>query len=539
MRRWSVHLSSRLRRPAGFVVALAIVLGAAPRVATWLAAPSFWLDEAMLALNVVGRPLRHLLQPLEYGQTGAPLFLMLSRLAAAAAGATELALRALPLVTGLLLLWLVWRLGQALLGPAGGALGVLLVALSPPLIRYAAEFKPYGPDAALTVLLALVAFPVIERPTDRRRWIGLLLAGIIASAASLSAPMMLVGVLAALALSPRVRAVSGWPARIVGLAAAWATVFGGLYLAVYGAVASDPDMQRRWTATFLDLRARDFGHRLSSALQGLLGAPLPTRPHPWPILPLVLVGCAGAAWAARRRGWSGTALLLGPIAATLAAAMLGRYALAERLVVFLHPLVLLAYAGAAALVLDRLRPAVRGPALLAAAAAIVKLGSPWVIDSSLMPSGREDLRPLVTEVNRRPEGEPLYILGRTLPSYWFYSTDWRAAMGRVDTAATLPLRPGELASVSTGMTWTQAGGWSASAPPPEWGAAESARLAAVARPYAWVLAAHQEPGAVDALVASARALGAHVVWSHQTDGALLLRLRFPGSPKPLEQAQSR
>ena len=113
MRRWSVHLSSRLRRPAGFVVALAIVLGAAPRVATWLAAPSFWLDEAMLALNVVSRPLRHLLQPLEYGQTGAPLFLMLSRLAAAAAGATELALRALPLVTGLLLLWLVWRLGPA------------------------------------------------------------------------------------------------------------------------------------------------------------------------------------------------------------------------------------------------------------------------------------------------------------------------------------------------------------------------------------------------------------------------------------------
>ena len=526
-----MRLTSVLRRPAGFVVALAIVLGAAPRVATWLAAPSFWLDEAMLALNVVGRPFTHLFQPLEYGQTGAPLFLALSRLAAVAAGPTELALRALPLAAGLALLWLGWRLGRALLGPAGGALGALLVGVSPPLVRYAAEFKPYGPDAAVAVLLALVALPVTERPTDRRQWISLLLVGIMASAASLSAPMVLAGVLGGLAIAPRVRAVPGWAVRIMGLAAAWAAVFGALYLTVYGAVASDPDMKRRWTATFLDPRAPDFGHRLSSALQGLLAAPLPALSHPWRLFPLVIVGCVGAAWAARRRGWSGTALLLGPVIATLAAAMLGRYALAERLVVFLHPLVLVAYAGSAALVLDRLPRAARGPALLATAAGIVGLGGPWAIDSAFNPSGREDLRPLAAEAQRRPAGEPLYILGRSLPSYWFYSTNWRARMGKADTASTRSLRPDEFASASTGMTWTQAGGWSPSAPPPEWGAAEAARLARVARPYAWVLAAHQEPGAVDALVASARCFGAHVVWSHQTDGALLLRLRFPVPPR--------
>jgi hypothetical protein len=529
------RLTSSLRHPAGFVVALALVLGAAPRLAAWLAARSLWLDEAMLALNVAGRSFGELLGPLEYGQTGSPIFLWLSRLAAVTAGSTELALRALPLATGLLLLWLVWQLGRALLGPEGGALGALLVALSPPLVRYAAEFKPYGPDAAVTVGVALVALRVVDRPADSRPWAALVAAGIAAALASLSAPMLLAGVVAALALAPAVRAQPRWAARVALLAAVWAGVFAAVYFTVYSGAANDTFLRRQWAATFLDPWAPDFRARLRSALEAILAAPLPGSPHLTRLsrlLPCVLVACAGVWWAVRRRGWSGAALLVGPVAATLAAGMLGRYGLAERLVVFLHPLVLLTYAGGMALVVGWLPRAARGPALLAAAAAAVRVGAPSAIEGALAPSGREELRPLVVEARRRPPQETLYILGRSLPAYWFYTSEWGGRAAGTRAQSPRSVGPGELSSHSTGMTWTQAGGWSAPSPPTTWGAAEAERLAAAAQPYVWILAGHTEPGALDVLLASAHHIGARTVWSHYTDGAALLRLRFPAEKSP-------
>src|SRR4051794_13103628 len=83
------------RRTGVFVTAF-IVLGIGLRLVPLLAGRDLWIDEAMLALNLVNRTPAELLGPLDWNQ-GAPIgFLMLSKLAVSAFGSGELALRLVP-----------------------------------------------------------------------------------------------------------------------------------------------------------------------------------------------------------------------------------------------------------------------------------------------------------------------------------------------------------------------------------------------------------------------------------------------------------
>src|SRR6185503_14605680 len=92
------------------IAALLILLGALLRVRQYLTGRSLWADEAMLALNIVNRNFAGLLQPLDYDQ-GAPIgFLLVEKIFNSVLGKNELALRLLPLLVGLISLWLFYRL---------------------------------------------------------------------------------------------------------------------------------------------------------------------------------------------------------------------------------------------------------------------------------------------------------------------------------------------------------------------------------------------------------------------------------------------
>ena len=126
-------------------------------------------------------------------------------------------------------------LGYRFLGRLGWV-PVVLVALSPWLLRYAAEVKPYGMDATLTVLVVLLTVYVIDRQLAPRplavwavvgaavaflSWPGLLALGCGGGVLGLRA---LVG----LARDRRPRAL-GW---VAGANLPWLAVFGWQYLTV-------------------------------------------------------------------------------------------------------------------------------------------------------------------------------------------------------------------------------------------------------------------------------------------------------------------
>ena len=110
---------------------IVILVGAALRLAAYLTARSLWLDEAMLANNIVGRTFVALFAPLGENQSAPWLFLFGERATAMVLGPNELALRLLPLIAGILLPWVAWLTATKLADRATGVIAASIAALSP------------------------------------------------------------------------------------------------------------------------------------------------------------------------------------------------------------------------------------------------------------------------------------------------------------------------------------------------------------------------------------------------------------------------
>lgn len=146
--------------------ALVTLAGVALRVEQYLHGRSLWFDEALLALNVIHRPLQRLLtEPLAYQQGAPPGFLAIQRLVVAQFGSSERMLRLVPMVGGCLTLVVFARLAHRLLSRPAALLATALAAFSPFLVYYAAESKQYSTDVLFTVvILDLAVVLLLRRP---------------------------------------------------------------------------------------------------------------------------------------------------------------------------------------------------------------------------------------------------------------------------------------------------------------------------------------------------------------------------------------
>jgi Dolichyl-phosphate-mannose-protein mannosyltransferase len=145
---------------AGGVVALGILL----RSLLFLRADSLWNDEALLALNIVNRSFSELLAPLDYMQAAPAGFLLATKLTTRFLGTGERALRLIPFLAGLAVPILFLALCRKRFSLAVLLFGLALVSFSQALISYSAEFKQYEVDVAA----ALGVFYVVQRITENR-----------------------------------------------------------------------------------------------------------------------------------------------------------------------------------------------------------------------------------------------------------------------------------------------------------------------------------------------------------------------------------
>src|SRR6266702_8275167 len=72
---WSGDLALRILRSRELIIFL-VCLGTLLRVSQYFANRSLWHDEALLALNLVDRPLSHAARPLDFGQAAPVGFLL-------------------------------------------------------------------------------------------------------------------------------------------------------------------------------------------------------------------------------------------------------------------------------------------------------------------------------------------------------------------------------------------------------------------------------------------------------------------------------
>jgi len=133
-------------RPAFLWWAL-IVMGIILRLRQYFSGRSLWADEASLAFNLANRSFAGLTQRLDYDQ-GAPIgFLFIEKLLVVGLGNIDQVMRLFPLFSGILAIYLFYRIADAHI--KGGMFGVLLFSVSWSLIYYSSELKQYSSDVMI------------------------------------------------------------------------------------------------------------------------------------------------------------------------------------------------------------------------------------------------------------------------------------------------------------------------------------------------------------------------------------------------------
>lgn len=426
---------ARRRRLAGF----ALLLGALLRLAQYAVNRSLWLDEGLLVSNFLDRSWAGLLQPFHRGQTSPLGFLALEKLAVAALGRSEYALRLVPLLAGLATLALLPRVARRFATRAALPLAVALVALAPFLVYYSSEVKQYGFDALWSLVLLALAHDLARRPGDGRLLAAFLAAGVASVWFSQPAVFVLAGTGSVLGLRALRRGDRRTAALLAATAAAWVASFAGAYLVSRHQLEDPLYMKAFWRTGFLPLAPR--------TLQEWTWIPrmLLTRPFREPMgimgldrSPLSIVTTAAAmgafacgfAWMRRHRRLR-LALLLAPAGFALAASAARVYPFASeflssgRVLVFLLPSLAFVMAEGVAS-LPRLFPRRAGRRAMAAASALVLLPAAAYAALSV-PHLRSEVKPLLEFVQeqRRP-GDLMYVYynGQAIFEYYAPRYGW-------------------------------------------------------------------------------------------------------------------
>lgn len=155
-----------------FAMAAILFLGLLFRVRHYFAGRSLWLDEAMLALNVVRSSFGELTQqPLPYEQ-GAPIgFLLFLKASILIFGDSEYSFRLFSFLTGIASLGVFAFFALKYLHKPGALFALALFATSPFVIYYSAETKQYMGDLFAVLFVLLLYIWIVNAPYSNQRMI--------------------------------------------------------------------------------------------------------------------------------------------------------------------------------------------------------------------------------------------------------------------------------------------------------------------------------------------------------------------------------
>jgi hypothetical protein len=347
------------RAVLAFCVA-AIVL----RVVRYLLGFPLWCDESMLAVNLLDRELACLAQPLLYRQVCPLGFLFTEWCSVRFLGFSELTLRLFPLICALGSVPLFFNLARKVLGASAPAtaIAVAVFTVAEPLIRYAAEVKPYSADLLASLVLLNLAIVPVRTAFPPHRFLALAAAVPAAIVLSLPAVFVISGIaLVGLWRVVRERSLAGCVAYGTFIAASGLSLGA---MALLGQYQSDPESRSYFLAfwdkafppSWLDpvrLLAWIYRTHTGPLFEWVHGAGPGLS---WLTAIVILTMIIGAVTLARRDFW--TLLLLAvPFALTVLAASLRLYPYGKsvRVVQFLAPgTLILVDAG-----LARIRTAIR------------------------------------------------------------------------------------------------------------------------------------------------------------------------------------
>lgn len=408
---------------ADLAAALFILAGLALRLRQYLSGRSFWLDEAMLALNIVQRDFWGLFRPLDYDQ-GAPLgFLLLEKLTITLLGNGELTLRLPPLIAGCLALVFFYACLRRVLSPAGFLPALAFFAISERLIYYTSELKQYIFDVFALLILLLVFLYASPKPDDEspagRDWIPILLAGSLAVWFSHPSVFLLSGIGLTLLWQNRRNRRKFIQAGLVILI--WLVSFGGLFLISLRTLTGNDFLINYWQNYFMPMPPWSNWGRYFSVLGQFItyfGLAIPE----WLAVLITLAGLA-ALW----QIYPSLASVFGlTLLAAFGVSALGKYPLDGRMLLFAAPISIglfgAAFEGLYRLLLwARLRWS--AAILIAILAALVLLPpASLAIERFQQPRMRSNMHPALAglRLKYRPN-DLIYVYSGAMPTFRYYA----------------------------------------------------------------------------------------------------------------------
>jgi hypothetical protein len=137
---------------------------------------SLWLDEAWVANSLLEPSLHDVFYEKAWSQSSPPLFLLLERWFMSAAGASEAAMRILPLVASLAGLMVAGTAMRRWLSAPASLLAFTLLAANYWLIKYPQQIKQYATDFLVSAVLLWLMGNYLGNCESSRNWTALLTA---------------------------------------------------------------------------------------------------------------------------------------------------------------------------------------------------------------------------------------------------------------------------------------------------------------------------------------------------------------------------
>ncbi len=395
-------MTERTDRARWLVFAI-VAVGIAVRLAIYLQNRSLWIDEALLAVNLVERSYGGLLSRLDCMQVAPPLFLLISRLIHVLWGQLEYSLRLLPLVCSCLSLWLM---GRVLLRTTSRffALCVLsMLAIGPSHIEWATSFKHYASDelSAVLVLMAAIAWERLSR------WTRYIVAAALPALVWLSytSIFVLLGLVIVAGVSALKDDLRSKRVALTVLLCAMAIACCSVYIAAARDSVNYEDMMAFWVNSFPQSPYTDWlTNNLVKVVASAAGLPAA------PLLAFVL--CVWGACALGKSGNSSLNLLAGGmLASALVAAWLHVYPFsAGRLTIYSAPAALLFLASGLDAAHRSLKPQVLSRAMQALGVALVLFALYNLVDDYPRLIARQEMRQVLEEVKHGPHSDAKFVV---------------------------------------------------------------------------------------------------------------------------------
>ena len=300
---------------------------------------SLWIDEAMLARNILSRDYFGLLQPLDFNQGAPILFLWLTKFTTAFLGTDEFGLRLIPLLASLISIILFYLIAKSYLEARHTAIAVFIFAFSQRFIYYAQEFKQYSTDVVTILLLVYIFLKISEKKEiQKHAFYTLAVLGTVSTYFSHSSIFAIaaIGSLAFLMMLDGKHAFSR--RQVLILFASWGTGFLVNYTVFLNKLQHNDYLESFWASAFLPVPtsthaatiwAQSISNFLNFAGYGSM----------FQIVAILLGGTALISGILRK---SPITLLIGMMFFfTFLASMIGAYPFKKRLILFLIPFLIL------------------------------------------------------------------------------------------------------------------------------------------------------------------------------------------------------